>query len=310
MNAPTLHTLASPPRWLAWQTELRNGRPTKVPKAPRTLREAASTRPEDWATRLEAEAAYRRLPPPTHGPGGVGLVLGDWHGLRIGGVDLDACRDPATGALEPWAHEVLELLDTYAEVSPSGTGVKALFRMGAGAVASLRTEGLLPPEGYGRSFKRRSGAEHPPAIEVHLGGRYYAVTDARLAGAPAELREVPTDALATLLRDIGPRFQGDAPRAAPAGGDGSRSARAFGIAARVKAAGGDYAAFLAACEADPEAGAWLREKGLANGAREARRAWERAGDTPAPAAWPTPDPTLARAEALPPPGWPAILFPG
>jgi len=96
----TVAELAPARRWLAWQTELRNGRPTKVPKSPHTLREAASTRPEDWATRPQAEDAYRRLPPSPHGPGGVGLVLGDWNdGLRIGGVDLDTCRDPETGAL-------------------------------------------------------------------------------------------------------------------------------------------------------------------------------------------------------------------
>ena len=321
MSAPTLDALASTPRWLAWQTDLRNGRPTKVPKSPHTLREAASTRPEDWATRPQAEDAYRRLPPSPHGPGGVGLVLGDWNdGLRIGGVDLDACRDPETGALEPWAREVLAHLDTYAEVSPSGGGVKALFLMEADAVAWLRAAGLLPPEGCGRSFKRGNGADHPPAIEAHLSGRYYAVTDARLPHAPAELREVPTATLATLLREIGPRFKNDTPRAATpfgvldfggGGGDGSRSARAFRIAARVKAAGGDYADFIAACEADPGAGAWVREKGLANGGREARRAWERAGDaSPAePAAWPEPDLSLARAEAISPPDWPSDLFP-
>lgn len=318
----TLSSLAASPRWLAWNTELRNGRVTKVPRSPRHGREGASTRPEDWGTRPEAEAAAARLPPPEHGPKGAGIVLGDWCGVALGGVDLDACRDPATGALAPWAGEVLRLLETYAEVSPSGTGTKAFFRMQPGAVEALRAEGLLGPGGFGRSFKRPGAGDHPPAIEVHLGGRYYTVTGERLPEAPEVLRLVPTETLAILLRDIAPRFRGAAPPAAgpfgipaaPAGGDGSRSARAFALAAAVKAAGGDFEGFLGACEADPAAGAWLREKGMAHGAREARRAWERASGEPGaaaePAAWPEPDMSLAAAEALPPPAWPADLFPG
>src|SRR5690349_15349695 len=92
MIRATLADLASVPRWVAWRTEPQGGagRTTKVPKDPRTLRDAASTRPEQWATRPLAEAANEKLPISQHGPGGVGLVLGEWaDGNSIGGVDLD-----------------------------------------------------------------------------------------------------------------------------------------------------------------------------------------------------------------------------
>jgi hypothetical protein len=56
---------------------------------------------------------------------GVGLVLGDgW-----GGLDLDECRDPKTGKLDPRAEAVLDLVPgARVEVSPSGKGVKLVGR--------------------------------------------------------------------------------------------------------------------------------------------------------------------------------------
>jgi primase-polymerase (primpol)-like protein len=39
------------------------------------------------------------------------------------GLDLDGCRDPGNGRPDPWAADILgKFGDTYAEVSPSGTG--------------------------------------------------------------------------------------------------------------------------------------------------------------------------------------------
>lgn len=60
------------------------------------------------------------LPKP-FGSGGVGLELGDHEGHALAGIDLDTCRDDA-GNLTPWATEVLNRFETYAEVSPSGSG--------------------------------------------------------------------------------------------------------------------------------------------------------------------------------------------
>jgi len=39
------------------------------------------------------------------------------------GIDLDKCRNPETGELEPEAQEIVRRMDSYTEVSPSGTGV-------------------------------------------------------------------------------------------------------------------------------------------------------------------------------------------
>jgi hypothetical protein len=271
--------LAALPRWVAWRTEPRKAgeRPTKVPKNPHTLGNAASDAPHTWGARVEAEAADRRLPPSLHGPGGIGIMLGEaGDGRAIGGVDLDSCRDPATDAVEPWAEEVLALLNTYAEISPSGTGVKALFQMRAGTVDALRETGLLErPDGFGRSFKRGNGSDHPPAIEAHLGRRYYAVTGQRLDAAPERLRIIGPEELRRLLGEIGPAFaaaaKGKGGSAAP-----DRSAKAFRLAREMRRSGRTYGEFAEALDDDPDTAAWKREKGAAGGGREMRRAWDRA----------------------------------
>jgi len=74
---------------------------------------------------------------------GVGYVLGD----GVAGVDLDDCRDPETGTIEPWAAQIITDINSYTEVSPSGTGVKIFARFS------------LPPAG------RRKGL-----IELETGG--------------------------------------------------------------------------------------------------------------------------------------------
>ena len=52
---------------------------------------------------------------------GIGLVF---NGDGLIGVDLDDCRDLATGDMASWASDIIARLDTYCEVSPSQTGVK------------------------------------------------------------------------------------------------------------------------------------------------------------------------------------------
>ncbi len=49
--------------------------------------------------------------------------------LSVGNIcafDLDKCRDPKTGALAPWARKLLEECRSYAEITPSGTGLRII----------------------------------------------------------------------------------------------------------------------------------------------------------------------------------------
>lgn len=276
----TLAELAPQPLWVAWQTQERDpGKPpTKVPYAPRNGHQARADDPRTWGTRAAAEARAGRLPKP-FGIGGVGIEFGELaDGICLGGVDFDSCMN-AEGVLEPWAVEVLERLDSYAEVSPSRTGCKAFFTYIAGDLAALRS---AMGTQHGKQFKR-GGGEHPPAIELHISNRYFAVTDQHLAGTPAELRPVSLTTLLWLIREAGPAFAGKA-AAVGNGHDVSRSAVAFRKGVMQRRAGMTFEEMCAALAADAETRDWVADKGHANGARELRRIWDAGKDETADSA--------------------------
>ena len=55
---------------------------------------------------------------------GPGIFLGEWDdGRWLAGVDLDMCLTDG-GLLEGWAADIVTRFRTYAEVSPSGAGLK------------------------------------------------------------------------------------------------------------------------------------------------------------------------------------------
>ncbi|WP_426958335.1 DUF927 domain-containing protein [Muricoccus radiodurans] len=278
----TIASLATLPRWVGWQTESRGpkGKPTKLPYNPATGGKAMADKPSTWGTRAAAEACAAKLPRP-FGDGGIGLELGDHGGLAAGGIDLDTCRDPQTGDLAAWARSVMQRFGTYAEVSPSGTGVKLFFLYDPADATAIRK--AMGTE-TGRKWCR-TGGDHPPGIELYISGRFFAVTDQRHPDAPAELRQLTLSDLLWLINEAGPAMAANKPAGKihaalgmkASGGDGSRSAAAFKIAADVQRAGGSKADFIAALEKNPDTAAWLAEKGSAQGGRELDRAWERAG---------------------------------
>jgi len=132
---------------------------------PATGRNAKSNDARTWSTFADAVAAAGRYD-------GLGIMFSD----GLCGCDLDHCRDPKTGELEPWAAEVVAELDSYTEASPSGTGVHVL------ATGDL-------PEG-----RRRKGP-----VEVYGPGspRYFTVTGEHLPGTPTTVNE-RTEALASV----------------------------------------------------------------------------------------------------------------
>ena len=109
---------------------------------------------------------------------GVGFVFSTHD--PYSGIDLDGCRDPETGEIEPWAEEWIRRCDSYTEVSPSGAGVHIIVRA------------KLPP---GR--RRRGG------IEVYEEGRYFTVTGDRLRNTPTTVEE-RTDVLTRLHAETFP----------------------------------------------------------------------------------------------------------
>lgn len=123
---------------------------------------ASSTNPATWTTFDEAADTFI-----LGGFQGLGFVLG----TDIHGIDLDDCRDPATGELSELAQEVLQRVDGYAEVSPSGTGIKVFTRSNLD----------------GSRTKKELG------IELYREGRYFTVTGHGLNGhcaLPADTQDV------------------------------------------------------------------------------------------------------------------------
>ncbi len=104
-------------QWVAWKWGLPrpNGKHTKVPINPLTGKEADVTDSGTWASFSKASEAVER-----YGHAGVGFVF--TREDPYCGVDLDNCI--ASGEVAPWAMEIVEALDSYTELSPSGTGLK------------------------------------------------------------------------------------------------------------------------------------------------------------------------------------------
>lgn len=148
-----LAPLAASPRWVRWRHELRHGKATKVPYRDKRRR-ASTDDPGTWSTLEEL--------PPGDRFDGIGLVLGD--GLQ--GVDLDACID-SDGALEPWAEEVVALLDSYTEVSPSGRGLKVFFYGPPGPSAQVS---------MGEPVEIAPGQHKRREVAYYTRGRYFTVT--------------------------------------------------------------------------------------------------------------------------------------
>ena len=146
--------LAQRPQWVCWRTEIREGKPTKVPYTPGTNRRASTTDLMTWRTFGEALTAYEAGEPPYDGVGFVFCSADPYVG-----VDLDDCRDPETGEIAAWAQKIIDTFasEGYVEASPTGEGVHII-------VEGVQKEGA----------KRGT-------VEIYGQDRYFTVTGDELA---------------------------------------------------------------------------------------------------------------------------------
>ena len=161
-------TLRDREQWIAWRYQWDDDRDewTKVPRDP-SGGYASTTDPDTWTTFTDAVDYHERGGTDTDGLGFVFAEDG-----TVAGVDLDDCRDPDTGELEDWAADVLDTVETFAEVSPSGTGLH-LFLLGF--VPGDNRADVPDAEGH---------------IEMYDSGRYFTVTGATVDDAPDEVRQM------------------------------------------------------------------------------------------------------------------------
>jgi putative DNA primase/helicase len=286
-----LDCLADEPRWVAWRNEARGGgKLTKVPYAPGGGAGKAND-PSSWGTRAEAEARAAKII--NGNGGGIGIELGNLGGdAYLGGIDLDTCLGP-DGKLAAWAEAILHAASTYAELSPSGTGLKVFFYVATEDVRPFLDLIGVGPEQWGtrRDAPGEDARDHGPAIEVYFSRRYFAVTGQRWPSQPNHLALLDWPSLERLARLVpSPKSNGLSHNGTK---DTSRSAIAFRKGRALRRGGNSFAQMVEALRTDSETADWVCEKGMADGMRELHRIWERAAiGTPAERDH---DPELAKA---------------
>ena len=143
-------------QWVVWRYLPPKRSGDKWRKVPHTVRGefASTTDPSTWSTYAAAVDAYN---------------VGEYDGLGYVftaddpyiGLDFDHAYDQVTGQFaEPARSTILEL-NTYSELSASGTGVHALVK------------GRLPFPGGKRDW-----------VEVYKQGRYFTITGVTIEGLP------------------------------------------------------------------------------------------------------------------------------
>jgi predicted P-loop ATPase len=293
------------PVWVDWRIVMRNGKRTKIPYNPNTGKKAEADDPSTWGTFDQAVEGQKHI---VNGSGGgLGIEFCDIdQDYALGGLDLDTCISQ-DGRLEPWAAELVRRFNSYTERSPSGTGVKIFIKYRKADLPTLRKamNGAL----WGKEFKRKTGTDHPPGIEVYVGHRFFTVTWNHVQETPDEIRAANTEDILWVIREAGPKFVRDgglATRRAPSNynnasipgtppalaqphsnittnavkaglaNDNSRSGIAYRIGCKTCSEGKTFEEFCKEIENNADTSSWYHEKGVKNDNRELKRIWEKA----------------------------------
>jgi hypothetical protein len=156
-------------RWLVWRYSPDGKKLPHDPKKP-AGKPIDSTDEKLW---VDYDTASKVVE--AGGVEGLGFALGDgW-----AGVDLDDVRDPASGRVTPSAQAIVEQLDSYTEVSPSGTGLKIFIKAW-----------------LGRNHKREG-------LEIYGYGRYFTVTGLHVANTATEPQARANELTELIDREFG-----------------------------------------------------------------------------------------------------------
>lgn len=132
------------PQWVCWRYTLKGGKWTKPPYQPNG-RAASKTNSDHFSDFSDVIAAYAE-----GGFSGIGFVL-TAHDPFVA-IDIDHCL--SDGILTEEAQGIIALMNSYTEVSPSGTGIR------------IFAKGTIP-----RNFRK--------GIEVYAYDSYLTVTGQR-----------------------------------------------------------------------------------------------------------------------------------
>ncbi len=145
----------------------------KKPFNPATGEMAKVNAPQTWSSFEAAVEVFNA----SKKYDGIGFMF---NGNNIVGIDLDHVLNPKTGEVDPEVDRIIRELNSYTEVSPSGTGLH------------IYVYGDLPENGRKTSLKNG-------AVEMYKVGRYFTVTG-NVHGAPRQI-EQREDKLLTLYNE-------------------------------------------------------------------------------------------------------------
>jgi len=156
------------PIWICWKYVIRPGekKPTKPPYNPRTGGGAMSNNPATWSSYEQAEAASSKYD-------GIGFMFVD----GLCGIDIDDINGEPDRKQR--ARDIISLMDSYTEYSPSGNGYHIIFKCDVSRVPQVKEkdrktgqyEDKLDPAYYTKNTKA--------GIECYISGltnRYFTFT--------------------------------------------------------------------------------------------------------------------------------------
>ena len=140
--------------WVCYRLQRRdNGDLGKIPVNPKTLQDAKADDPSTWGSFEEATAAAARHPDRV---AGIGFEFGN---SPYFGIDLDHITDAGGNFLQE-ALTIVDAVDSYTELSPSGAGLHIICR-GSYPDGWKKKKGVIAGQGD---------------IEMYQTGRYFTVT--------------------------------------------------------------------------------------------------------------------------------------
>lgn len=173
--------------WVCFSFEERNGKRTKVPYCPLTGKRAKSNDPSTWGSFTDAVDKADFL------YDGIGFMFSC---SPYVGIDLDHCIE--NGVMTDLAKDAIMTLQSYAEYSPSGTGVHIICR------------GQLP---VGGNRNDKTG------IEMYATGRYFTMTGNVIPGYEQIIENSAAIAAVQAKYIISPKMEkaiaGNSPARAP-----------------------------------------------------------------------------------------------
>ncbi|WP_319405402.1 DUF5906 domain-containing protein [uncultured Desulfosarcina sp.] len=151
-------------QWVVWKAVLREEKWTKVPYIASSGRKARVNNLHDW---IDFETAFQSYQESKGKFAGIGFVLTEKD--PIAGIDIDDLIKPGEDLelekLPKKVRDIVYSLNTYTEISPSGTGLR------------LFVFGTLP------KFGRKKGS-----FEFYESGRFLTITGHHLEGTPKNIQ--------------------------------------------------------------------------------------------------------------------------